>query len=164
MKWWLVSPESLGCPNKASLCKGVWRAMFRYSDLLYRESEMLLNYSLFRAAPLLAKESFYNEGRWLIPKTRLRGYHFVVTGNMFLERFASSFEIEGLAPATKLIHLMNTHRPYVLNEKCEYTGENDSHERRAGMLNQARCALYTFVFGAPRGLRKPAHTTAPRFS
>ena len=124
---------------------GVWRAMFSYNDLLYLEIEKLLNYSLFRASPLLLKESFYNNGRWFLSIKKPKGHHFVVVGNLFLKRFASLMEIDGRSPATKFIHLMNTHRPYVINEKCQYTAENHSHQRRIGMLTQARCALYEFV-------------------
>ena len=140
----LVSPPKLGCPKGASFCRGVWPAMFTYEYLRNRETERLLNYSLFRAVPLALKPHVYNGGSWLIPVSTLQASHFVVIGNLFLQRFSTSAQVSGQRPATKFIHLMNTHRPYVLNEACEYTGDNHAHDRRAAMLTQARCALAAF--------------------
>ena len=141
----LVAPPSLGCPVKAALCKAVWSTVFRRNDLLTRELAKLLDLSMFRASPLAGKETFYNNGDWLLSKQRMKAQHFVVVGNTFLNRFASTVTVDGSKPATKFIHIMSTHRPYVVNQHCRFTGNNRTAGRRTLMYNQASCGLDSFV-------------------
>jgi len=141
----LVAPPSLGCPVKAASCTGVWPTVFSRDVLLSRELAKLLDLSMFRASPLAGKETFYNDGDWLLSKQRMKAQHFVVVGNTFLNQFASAVTVEGSKPATKFIHIMSTHRPYVVNQHCRFTGNNRSERRRTQMYNQASCGLDSFV-------------------
>lgn len=141
----LVSPPALGCPAKATLCTAVKSAVFRRNDLLNRETIKFLDYSMFRASPLAGKRIFYNDGDWILSARRMKTQHYVATSNIFLNRFASSIEVSGSKPATKLIHLMSTHRPYIINSECKFTGNNRSEQRRTQMYDQASCGLDIFV-------------------
>ncbi len=141
----LVSPPLLGCPRKAALCKAVWTTIFRRDDLLNREIIRLVDFSLFRASPFISKQTVYNDGGWVFSARRMNTQHFVVTSNRFLNQLSTTMEVSGSKPATKFVHLMSTHRPYVVDENCKFTGNNRSQRRRTQMYNQATCALGSFI-------------------
>lgn len=141
----LISPPSLGCPSKASLCKAVHSAVFQRSDLLKRELYELLDFSFFRASPVLAKQQLYNDGDWILSARNKASQHFVVTGNRFLNQLSTSMNVAEEKPVVKFIHLLTTHRPYVVNAQCRFTGNNRSQKRRTQMYNQASCAIDSFV-------------------
>ena len=141
----LVSPPALGCPRRVALCKAVWSAVFQRDELLASEIAKLLDFSFFRASPVFWKEGIYNNDDWIFSERQKASRHFVVTGNKFLTNLSSSMQVSGIKPATKFVHLMSTHRPYVVNEQCRFTGNNRSQSRRTQMYNQASCAMDKFI-------------------
>jgi hypothetical protein len=115
------------------------------------ETAHLFDLSLFRAVPLLAKETVYNHQFWTITLGLQalsvqvgRQEHRVVESNRLLETLAERGVVVTDRPVTKFLHLLNTHRPYVLGTDCRVRGD-DGPDVRTKATVQARCGLVAFL-------------------
>lgn len=142
------------CPDRIELCIDGEELLHGKWPLLVMETAYLLDLSLFRAVPLFAKERIYNDQFWfLTPNVQLltvlvgRQDHHIVESNRVFEALAQR-GVVAERPVAKFIHLLNTHRPYVLGPDCrvrEDDPEGDPGGVRADAAVQARCGLEAFL-------------------
>jgi hypothetical protein len=107
----------------------------------------VLDIVLFRHAPHFLKKVIYNGERWLIQplltretdKLNLRYF----SHKAFLNEIIKKGSANRSNPVYKYLHLMLTHSPVVVNEKCEYA-ENIKATRK-NRRTQARCTLDQFI-------------------
>jgi len=108
---------------------------------------LMLDIVLFRHAPHFLKKVIYNGERWLIQplltretdKLNLRYF----SHKAFLDEIIKKGSANRSKPVYKYLHLMLTHSPVVVNEKCEYA-ENLKATRK-NRRTQARCTLDQFI-------------------
>jgi hypothetical protein len=62
----------------------------------------------------------------------------------FLGWFTEHATISSPVPVYKYIHVMNTHRPMVVDAACQFAGRALPDEREH-LLNQSRCTLNTLL-------------------
>ena len=104
---------------------------------------LLVDISLFRAAPHLAKAAVLNRGNWLLssllgvgPATHLpQAYHELSV----LNELANNISVSGSMPQVKFIHSFATHNPYILDESCHPAEDVKPSWERA--VTQAGCAI-----------------------
>jgi hypothetical protein len=147
----LINPIQRVCPARIELCLDGEELLHGKWQMLLMEAAYLLDLSLFRAVPLLAKETVYNEQFWVIvPTIRSlsisigRQDHHVVEDNRLLEAMAQSGVVVADRPVAKFIHLLNTHQPYILGPDCRVRSGAEPYSRVNGMI-QARCGLDAFL-------------------
>jgi hypothetical protein len=146
----LVNAIQRVCPERIELCIDGEELLHGKWPLLVMETAYLLDLSLFRAVPLFAKKRVYNDQFWfLTPNVQLlpvlvgRQDHHIVESNRVLEALAQRGNVAE-RPVAKFIHLLNTHRPYVLGPDCRVR-EDDPGGVRAKAAVQARCGLEAFL-------------------
>ncbi len=110
------------------------------------EAAKLLDLAIFRIAPLGAKDAVYNNGEWIAQKHTSddRFVHLAVEGNALLTETAGAVSDTAAKPSLKFIHLFTTHPPYVVDDKCEYLGEEQQINRTSDE-NQAACSVANFA-------------------
>lgn len=146
----MVNPMERICPAGIELCIDGNEILHGKVPNLVMEAAYLLDLSLFRAAPMFAKETLYNEQYWaVIPRARrltvLVGQQEdrTVEENRVLEVLAARGTLTD-RPVTKFIHLLNTHWPYVLGSDCRVGDGNLSGVRDRARV-QAHCGLKAFL-------------------
>ena len=146
----LVNAIQRVCPERIELCIDGEELLHGKWPLLVMETAYLLDLSLFRAVPLFAKERVYNDQFWfLTPNVRLltvllgRQDHHIVESNRVLEVLAHRGTVAD-RPVAKFIHLLNTHRPYVLGPDCRVHEDNGAGIRAKAAV-QAQCGLEAFL-------------------
>ncbi len=116
------------------------------------ESAHMLDLSLFRVTPHFVKRFIYNQQRWrvqpLVSNSETNQLMYF-SHRHFLRRWHDSMTATREAPVYKMLHLMLSHNPMVVNEGCEYAGRV-LYAQRENVLNQSRCSLQE----AARILRK----------
>lgn len=131
------------CPERATCLEPVHIVGSRAEELK-KSSLRMLDFSLLRIAPFIAKPRVFNDQRWLL-SSRWQYSIFVdniVHGNTLLERIASTATVDNGAPTMKFLHLMNTHAPFILLEDCATFSEDLLLPSPDA---QARCALRAFA-------------------
>lgn len=89
------------------------------------KAAFMLDLVLFRSVPHLLKNAVYNNQLWLVQ--RLIGWTYgsqlILSHRSFLQDLISNMSANRTGPVYKLVHLMTTHTPLVMNEACEYAGK-----------------------------------------
>ncbi|MBT8080938.1 MAG: LTA synthase family protein [Gammaproteobacteria bacterium] len=111
------------------------------------ESARLLDLSLLRTVPHFIKRIVYNEQRWLVQPvvsdSRVSQLQYF-SHRFFLRRWHESMTATRDAPVYKMVHLMLSHNPMVVNAECEFADET-LYATRENVLNQSRCSLVEAV-------------------
>ena len=111
------------------------------------ETAQLLDLSLLRSLPHFVKRYVYNEQRWLIQplvsESRVSQLQYF-SHRFFLRRWHESMTAEREAPVYKMVHLMLSHNPMVVDEDCEFADQY-LYAERENVLNQSRCSLIEAV-------------------
>jgi len=140
----LVNPMNGVCPTSVRCVAGV--------ELLDRPSTIrgvgwarLIGLSLFKAAPLAAKETMYDGGAFLLPSLvadqRVTDHN--VEGFETLSLFAENLRDGATGPTAKFVHVLTPHLPVVFKEDCSFAGQPIPATREA-FVSQSRCALESF--------------------
>lgn len=147
----LVNPIRGDCPNLIELCIDSDEVLFGKRWALVMETAFLFDMSLLRAVPLFYKRVIYNNRFWRIAPlvrsylTQLgRNEPSHIAGNRVLERLGKQGSVTGDRPVTKFIHLLSTHRPYVMDSNCKIISESLA-QRRVAAKYQAKCAVGAFI-------------------
>ena len=139
----LVNVMRGACPERATCLEPVHIVGSRAEELS-KSSLRMLDFSLLRVAPYLVKPRIFNDQRWLL-SSRWQYSIFVdniVHGNTLMERMAAISTADSGPPTIKLLHLMNTHAPFILLDDCATFSENLLLPLPDA---QVRCALRSFV-------------------
>ena len=111
------------------------------------EAAQLLDLSLMRTLPHFVKRYVYNEQRWLIQplvsESRVSQLQYF-SHRFFLRRWHESITADREAPVYKMVHLMLSHNPMVVDEDCEFANQY-LYAERENVLNQSRCSLIEAV-------------------
>jgi hypothetical protein len=147
----LVNPLLDVCPAQIALCVGGDELLHGKMQVLFNEAAYLLDLSVFRAVPLIYKETIYNGQYWMVsPAMQLlsilvgRREHKVLEANRILEALTARGAATADRPVTKFLHLLNTHPPYVLDSNCRLRRQEFESLRLAATL-QVACAMDAFV-------------------
>jgi hypothetical protein len=145
----LVYPIEGICPARVTSCIATADPRSSWARLK-SEAIRLFDLSLFRVSPVWVKRRIYADGQWLFagqfdrPDETTR----IIQGNRFLTDISRRIVVAGDTPTIKLLHIVSTHTPYVLEDDCRTIGESTlSH-----LDSQAHCAL--LAIGAVLGSLK----------
>lgn len=111
----------------------------------------LLDISLMRSAPEPWKNAVLNEGSFLLtplfsPASLGGDARVVWDDSRILQQYGQRLRVAEGAPYATLMHLMNTHPPYVLAENCQVV-VTEAHDRgsRDSALQQAACGISQLI-------------------
>ncbi|WP_220337106.1 hypothetical protein [Wenzhouxiangella sp. 15181] len=110
---------------------------------LLRDLTLTWDMSLFRSVPHFVKPLIHNQQKWLFYRftfddVRNKFDYFLHTE--FLNRLSKSVVVESGRPVYKLIHVGHTHRPMILNQRCEYAGRI-LPDTRVTLAIQSACTM-----------------------
>ena len=122
----VINPIASGCPNPSNICE-YQEGLLEASDLANAESAWVADWSVFRAAPGVLKRKVFEDGLGTVSRLQggkaLRGLEQrIFHGNSVLERMTEFLSSESSVPTVKLIHLFNTHPPFMLDSECNFIG------------------------------------------
>ena len=111
------------------------------------EAAKLLDLTLFRLGPHFLMKYIHNDQAWIVQpaifgSNNLPFWYFEHTA--FLNGLTENMSADRAAPVYKLIHVMNTHWPMVVNEHCEYVGRSLPRNRMT-VTTQSRCSLDVII-------------------
>jgi len=113
------------------------------------KAALMLDLTLFRVLPHFSKKLVYNNQSWLVQRVwakegrreKEEGIQYRQIGSgLFLKDLIAHMTAERSRPTYKFVHLMTTHPPFVLNEKCEYIGSVVPNSKQT-LKVQARCGI-----------------------
>jgi len=106
------------------------------------KAALMFDLVLFRSTPHLLKNVVYNNQSWLVQ--RLIGWTYesqlILSHRAFLRDLISNMSANRAKPVYKFIHIMTTHTPIVINERCEYAGKILPVTRK-NLKIQLKCGL-----------------------
>ena len=122
----VINPIASSCPNPSNICE-YQEGLLEASDLANAESAWVADWSVFRAAPGVLKRKVFEDGLGTVSRLQggkaLRGLEQrIFHGNSVLERMTEFLSSESSVPTVKLIHLFNTHPPFMLDSECNFIG------------------------------------------
>ena len=110
-----------------------------------KDPAVALELALFRVAPHFLKRYIYNDQKWLLSRL-VFGEEFYKFGyfshTYVLNKFIQDMKMERRTPVYKYLHIMNTHNPMVVDERCQYSGKPSSMTRNS-LTIQSFCTLDT---------------------
>ena len=111
------------------------------------EAAKLLDLTLFRLGPHFLKKYIHNDQVWIVQpaifgSNNLPFWYFEHTA--FLNGLTENMSADRAAPVYKLIHVMNTHWPMVVDGNCEYVG-GSLPRNRVTVTTQSRCSLDVII-------------------
>ena len=103
----------------------------------------IFDLTLFRLAPYFIKRYIHNDQKWLFSSLftldeKMNYRYFSHT--KFFEDFTKNLTVSNRSPVYKMIHIMNTHNPMVVNKVCEYAG-GTLPTTRFNLTIQSKCTL-----------------------
>jgi hypothetical protein len=134
----LVYPIDGVCPARVTSC--VRTADPRSTRARFTSEAMrLFDLSVFRVSPVWMKRRIYAGGRWLLSGQldRPDEINRIIQGNRFLEEVARRMVVASERPTLKLLHIVSTHTPYVLESNCRTVGNSALRH----LEPQVHCAL-----------------------
>ena len=146
----LINPINRTCPAGVNICQPQEKLLLHAREATNNETYRLADLGLLRVAPGLMKKWVFEESSGPITRSlkklaltgsALLTYH----GNDILKMMADNLWMDATAPSAKLIHLFNTHPPYIFDSKCNFTGVKNP-QNRANMTMQIDCAMRWFVY------------------
>ena len=112
------------------------------ADYLRVDAARLIDLALFRVVPHVGKALVYRDALWVFQASAqaeayLQMQYF--SDLAFLEELAQGMSVDRDVPVYKMIHVMLSHRPFVGNEQCEFSGRKSGS--RENVRAHARCGL-----------------------
>ena len=111
----------------------------------YYQAALLIDLSLFRSVPHALKPAIYRDQNWLLSSVFSDGdemRHGYFRSTVFLHDLINSVTTGRNEPVYKLIHVMNTHNPMVVDANCVYRGRGFG-STRITLTHQSMCTLNT---------------------
>ncbi len=107
------------------------------------DAAQLLDLTLFRLVPHFLKKYVHNEHLGVVQPlindaNYLKIWYFSHTA--FLHNLAKNMSVDRAGPVYKYFHLMNTHSPQVVDERCNYVGKVLPRNRQT-VTTQSKCSL-----------------------
>jgi len=146
----VINPITGICPLGASTCKRQENLLLHAKEVTDSETSRLADLGILRVAPGFSKQWIFKANSGPITRVRndiaLSGLSLrVYQGNTVLELLADNLWTDSTAPTAKLIHLFNTHPPYMFDKSCQFTGVNNT-QNRTHMTMQSVCAMRWFIY------------------
>lgn len=145
----LINPITGECPELVNICARQENLLLQLDEVTRSEAIRLLDLGLFRAAPGLLKKWLFDGANG--PLTRLgndvalSGLELrIFQGNKVLDIMAENLTRDNGKPTARLIHLFNTHPPYMFDKDCRFSGVSRTMNRVL-MTSQIKCGLTWFV-------------------
>ncbi|NND44214.1 MAG: hypothetical protein HKN58_02745 [Xanthomonadales bacterium] len=145
----LVNPITGECPEQTNVCHRQENLLLQLGEVTLSESLRLLDLGVFRVAPGLPKKWLFEGATG--PLTRLAGTVSlsglelrIFQGNKVLDLMAENLSADEGRPTARLVHLFNTHPPYMFDKNCRFTGVARKMDRLR-MISQTKCGLAHFV-------------------
>lgn len=145
----MVNPIAGRCPEASSIC--VYQEAFLNDPEANRLSEAthLLDLALFRGLPPVIRNAVYDGDSGVLTgmfdAINLSGLNKrIYDANRVLDLFASAAHVDDGAPTARLIHLLNTHPPMMLDERCRFVGIK-RNPARDDTLDQVACGMNRFA-------------------
>ncbi len=113
----------------------------------YYQATLLIDLSLFRSVPHAVKPAVYRDQNWLFSSAFSDGAemrHGYFRSTAFLHALIHSATTGRNEPVYKLIHVMNTHIPMVVDANCRYRGHG-YRSTRIRLTYQSMCTLNTLT-------------------
>jgi len=124
------------CTEPSILMRSPWAVALR-------EYAKLLDLGILNASPYPLRRGIYHRGDWLARRLLDGGdYAYLAQSIRLLERFTAALNTESPTPTLKLVHLMNTHPPFALDERCQ---ERRPKRSREAYQEQILCGLDRFL-------------------
>jgi hypothetical protein len=146
----LINPIAGTCPEGANVCQRQENLLLHADEVTDVEASRLADLGIFRVVPGLLKQRVFDGTSGpitrLINEIALAGLELqIYQGNTVLNLIADNLWADNSPPSAKLLHLFNTHPPYMFAEDCQFTGVVDAIDR-AHMTMQTACAVRWFLY------------------
>ena len=144
----LINPIAGACPDDVNICRGQAGLLSHADEELDAEVSRLADLSLFRAFPGLSKHWVFDGSSGPITRWRqevaLAGLEEkIYRGNTVQNLLAENLWVDNGPPTARLVHLFNTHPPYMFNQDCEFIGVVKAMDQQH-MRWQIDCAMQHF--------------------
>jgi hypothetical protein len=146
----IVNPIASVCPENTNTCKYQENLLLKPREVAKTEASRLADLGIFRAAPGQIKKLVFDGSTGIVsrilkenPLTGLE--HRIYNANSVLRTVADSLSVDDGPPTAKLIHLLNTHPPFMFDAECMFTGVSPVIDR-SHQTAQTQCAMKWFVY------------------
>jgi hypothetical protein len=141
----IVNPIASVCPKGVNTCKYQENLLFVAKDAAMQEALRLSDLAVLRAAPGLSKAFVFDGSTglvtWLSNGNYLTGLeHRIFMGNRVLQAMIDHLRVDDGPPTARLIHLLNTHPPFMFDAQCEFIGVQKPINRKL-QTEQTACAM-----------------------
>jgi hypothetical protein len=145
----IINPIASACPEGARNCLHQENLLLEVDAVTETEASRLADLSFLRVAPGRSKMLVFDGSSG--PVTRLRNEvplsglaQRIYQGNTIQELIADNMNVDDGAPTAKLVHLFNTHPPYMFDEFCQFQGVSKTSDRPQ-MTAQVHCSTRRFL-------------------
>lgn len=114
-------------------------------NLAQSQAAHLVDLAIFRSIPHFVKPAIYNEQNWWLSGAFEGGdgsKHWYFKHTSFLNAMISNLRVDRVKPVYKYMHIMNTHNPMVVDDKCQYLGKIVPMTR-VTLTHQSNCTMHT---------------------
>jgi len=146
----IVNPIASACPVGVNICNHQENLLLHEEQVTNTEAARLADLGFLRAIPGVLKQWAFDGTsgpvariRSEIPLTGLK--HRIFQGNTVQKLIADNLWVDDGRPTARLIHLLNTHPPFMFNKACEFIGVSKVIDRNH-MTDQAVCAMRWFDY------------------
>lgn len=145
----IVNPINGTCPEASNICTRQENLLLQLEEVNKVELTKLLDLGLLRALPGMTKIWLFDGTNGPIARMKgdisLTGLELrIFQGNLLLSGMADSLHLDDGAPTARLIHLFNTHPPYMFDRKCNFIGVS-KQMNRMHMNSQVECGVRWFL-------------------
>jgi hypothetical protein len=146
----IVNPIASACPDRMNICKHQENLLLHEEQVTLTEAFRLADLGFLRAIPGLLKiwafEGTSGPVARIRSETPLTGLeHRIFQGNTVQKLIADNLWVDNGPPTAKLVHLLNTHPPFMFDADCEFIGVTSVIDR-SHMTDQTVCALRWFDY------------------
>ncbi len=141
----IVNPIAGVCPEDVDVCKHQEHLLLNSRQATETETLRLADLGIFRATPGQFKRLVFQSGSGIasrvlneIPLAGLE--HRIYNANSILQMVADELTTAERPPTAKLIHLLNTHPPFMFDQECAFIGVKKVIDR-GHQTRQTECAL-----------------------
>jgi len=146
----IVNPIASACPAGMNICRHQENLLLHEDQVTNTEAARLADLGLLRAIPGVLKQWAFDGTSG--PVTRIRSEtpltgleHRIFQGNTVQKMIADNLWVDDGPPTARLIHLLNTHPPFMFNAACEFIGVTKVIDR-SHMTDQTVCAMRWFDY------------------
>jgi hypothetical protein len=146
----IINPIASVCPEDVNICKQQEHLLLNSREITGTEASRLADLGVFRAMPGHTKKLVFDGSSGIIsraskdnPLTGLE--HRIYNANTVLKMVADQLSVDDGPPTAKLIHLLNTHPPFMFDRECTFIGVVTAIDR-SHQTAQTECALRWFTY------------------